>query len=298
VVTVSGHAEAVPHNYFDERIAKEYDARWAELFEPAVVAPAVDFLAGLAAAGRALELGIGTGRIALPLSRHGIRVHGIELSPDMVAQLQAKPGADAIELTIGDFATTRAGDGFSLAYLVRNTITNLTTQDAQVECFRNVAAQLEPGGCFVIEVYVPELQRLPPGRDLPRLRRHTRTPRLRGVRHRHPDRDLTPLLGRRRPARDLLRTVPLRLAERARPDGTTGRHDAARTLEHLESRPVHQRKQEPRLGLAETVETQPRGWNGAVVARSAAGRGRSCRSDQEPSLTIRSVVGIQPVTNG
>ena len=163
MATVSGHAETVPHNYFDERIANEYDARWAELFDPAVVDPAVDFLAGLAAAGRVLELGIGTGRIALPLSRRGIRVHGIELSPDMVAQLQAKPGADAIDLTIGDFATTHAGDGFSLAYLVRNTITNLTTQDAQVECFRNVAAQLEPGGRFVIEVYVPELQRLPPG---------------------------------------------------------------------------------------------------------------------------------------
>ena len=139
---------------------------WASLSEPAVVDPAVSFLADLAGAGAALELGIGTGRIALPLSRRGVRVHGIELSPAMVAQLQAKPGAPDIGVTIGDFATTKVEGTFTLAYLVRNTITNLTTQDEQVECFRNVAAHLEPGGCFVIEVYIPELQRLPPGETI------------------------------------------------------------------------------------------------------------------------------------
>jgi SAM-dependent methyltransferase len=153
----------VPKVYFDERIAKGYDALWANLFDPAVVDPAVNFLAELAGTGAALELGIGTGRIALPLSQRGVRVHGIELSPAMVAQLQAKPGTDDIGVTMGDFATTRVAGMFKLAYLVRNTITNLTTQDEQVECFRNVAAHLEPGGCFVIEVYIPELQRLPPG---------------------------------------------------------------------------------------------------------------------------------------
>jgi SAM-dependent methyltransferase len=153
----------VPENYFDERIAKSYDAKWAELFEPAVVDPAVRFLADLAGTGAALELGIGTGRIAIPLSKRGVRVHGIDLSPDMVAQLQAKPGTDDIGVTIGDFATTSVGGMFRLAYLVRNTIMNLTTQDEQVACFQNVAAQLEPGGCFVIEVMVPALQRLPPG---------------------------------------------------------------------------------------------------------------------------------------
>jgi SAM-dependent methyltransferase len=110
-----------------------------------------------------LELGIGTGRIAIPLSRRGVRVHGIDLSPDMVAQLRTKPGTDDIGLTIGDFATTRVDGTFTLAFLVRNTIMNLTTQDSQVACFQNVAAQLEPGGCFVIEVVVPGLQRLPPG---------------------------------------------------------------------------------------------------------------------------------------
>jgi SAM-dependent methyltransferase len=156
----------VPKNYFDERIARSYDAKWPELFDPAVVDPAVSFLADLVGSGAALELGIGTGRIALPLSQRGVRVHGIELSPAMVAQLQTKPGADNIVVTIGDFASTRVDGSFRLAYLLRNTITNLTTQDAQVECFRNVAAHLEPGGCFVIEVYIPELQRLPPGETI------------------------------------------------------------------------------------------------------------------------------------
>jgi SAM-dependent methyltransferase len=156
----------VPENYFDERIAKAYDAKWANLAEPAVVDPAVNFLAELAGTGAALELGVGTGRLALPLSRRGVRVHGIELSPAMVAQLQAKPGADTIGVTIGDFATTRVGGTFTLAYLVRNTIANLTTQDQQVACFGNVAAHLEPGGRFVIELYIPELQRLPPGETI------------------------------------------------------------------------------------------------------------------------------------
>ena len=150
-------------NYFDERIAATYEAKWPELFERAVVDPAVNFLADLARSGTALEFGIGTGRLALPLSQRGIRVHGIELSPAMAARLQAKPEADGIGVTIGDFATATVSGRFGLAYLVRNTIMNLTTQDAQVECFRNAAGHLEPGGCFVVEVIVPELQRLPPG---------------------------------------------------------------------------------------------------------------------------------------
>jgi SAM-dependent methyltransferase len=153
----------VPTNYFDERIAKSYEAKWPELFEPAMVDPVVDFLAELAGTAAALELGIGTGRLAIPLRRRGIPVHGIELSPDMVAELRTKPGSDDIGVTIGDFATTRVDGTFTLAYLVRNTIMNLTTQDEQVACFRNVAAHLEPGGCFVIEVGVPGLRRLPPG---------------------------------------------------------------------------------------------------------------------------------------
>jgi SAM-dependent methyltransferase len=123
----------------------------------------VAFLAGLAGDGAALELGIGTGRIALPLSRRGVPVHGIDLSPEMVAELRAKPGGGDLGVTVGDFATTRVVGRFRLAYLLRNTIMNLTTQDGQVACFQNVAAHLEPGGCLVIEVMVPALQRLPPG---------------------------------------------------------------------------------------------------------------------------------------
>ena len=157
---------AVPANYFDERIATSYEARWPELFEPAAIDPVVAFLAGLAGDGAALELGVGTGRIAIPLSRRGVPVHGIDLSPEMVAELRAKPGGGDIGVTVGDFATTRVGGRFRLAYLLRNTIMNLTTQDGQVACFQNVAAHLEPGGCFVIEVVVPALQRLPPGETI------------------------------------------------------------------------------------------------------------------------------------
>jgi SAM-dependent methyltransferase len=126
----------------------------------------VDFLAELAGDGAALELGIGTGRIALPLSRRGVPVHGIDLSPDMVTQLRSKAGAEAITVTLGDFAATTVARSFRLAYLVYNTIENLTTQDEQVACFCNVATHLEPGGCFVIEVEVPQIRRLPPGESV------------------------------------------------------------------------------------------------------------------------------------
>ena len=152
----------MPELNFDERIATRYETYWPNLFDAAVVEPAVDFLAELAGGG-ALEFGIGTGRLALPLRARGVRVHEIELSPAMVAQLETKPGAADIGVTIGDFATATVDETFTLVYLVRNTIMNLTTQDEQVACFRNAAAHLEPGGCFVIEVIVPDLQRLPPG---------------------------------------------------------------------------------------------------------------------------------------
>ena len=153
----------MPENYFDERVAATYDEDSGDMFDATVLDPTVDFLADLAAGGSALELGIGTGRVAIPLSRRGVRVHGIELSPDMVAKLRAKPDTADIVVTIGDFATTTVAGPFDVAYLVYNTIMNLTTQDEQVECFRNVAAHLPVGGCFVIEVGIPGLQRLPPG---------------------------------------------------------------------------------------------------------------------------------------
>ena len=153
----------MPEDYFGERIAARIDEKSPQLFAPEIVDPIVDFLADLTVGGAALELGIGTGRIALPLAARGVRVHGIDLSPAMVARLRAKPGAEEISVTIGDFATTKVDGAFSLVYLVANTIMNLTTQDEQVACFRNAAEHLEPGGCFVIEVIVPGLQRLPPG---------------------------------------------------------------------------------------------------------------------------------------
>jgi SAM-dependent methyltransferase len=153
----------MPEDHFGERVADRYDESSAEMFERETLDATVDFLAGLAGRGAALELGIGTGRIALPLTQRGVRVHGIDLSSAMVARLRAKAGAEDIEVTLGDFATTRVDGTFSIAYLVFNTIMNLTTQDEQVACFQNVAAHLEPGGCFVIEVMLPELQRLAPG---------------------------------------------------------------------------------------------------------------------------------------
>ena len=153
----------MPEDHFGEDVAARYDDSEGWMFDRAHIEAVVDFLADLAGNGTALELGIGTGRIALPLAERGVRVHGIDLSEAMVARLRAKPGGDRIPVTIGDFATARVDGTFSLAYLVFNTIMNLTTQGEQVACFENAAAQLEPGGCFVIEVGVPALQRLPPG---------------------------------------------------------------------------------------------------------------------------------------
>ena len=152
--------------YFDERVAARYDDDAAALFGPEALDPIIDFLTDLAGSGRALELGIGTGRIALPLAQRGVQVHGIDLSEAMVAKLRAKPGGEDIGITIGDFSTTTVDGTFSLVYLVFNTIMNLTTQEAQVACFRSVDAHLQQGGCFLIEVGVPQLQRLPPGETI------------------------------------------------------------------------------------------------------------------------------------
>jgi SAM-dependent methyltransferase len=149
---------------FGPEVADRYDERYAYLEEAPVVEPIVDLLEELAEGGTVLELGIGTGRIALPLARRGVPVHGLDLSEAMVSKLRDKPDAERIEVTMGDFASARVvGATFSLVYLVANTIMNLTTQEEQVACFRNVAAHLEPGGRFLVEVGVPGLQRLPPG---------------------------------------------------------------------------------------------------------------------------------------
>jgi SAM-dependent methyltransferase len=156
----------VPETYFDEWVAAHYERLWPELFDPALIDSTVSLLAALTTTGAALEFGIGTGRIALPLSRRNIRVHGIELSPAMAARLRANPDSTGVDVTLGDFATTTVDASFDTVYLLRNTITNLTTQDEQVDAFANAADQLRPGGCFVVENYVPELRRLPPGETI------------------------------------------------------------------------------------------------------------------------------------
>jgi SAM-dependent methyltransferase len=155
----------VPRNYFDEDVAARYDESVGPEFDPGVIGRTVDVLAELAGEGAALEFAVGTGRIALPLAARGVPVSGIELSTAMAEQLRAKDDARRVRVTLGDMATTRVDGRFRLVYLVFNTIGNLTTQDEQVACFANAAAHLEPGGCFVIEVGVPDLRRLPPGED-------------------------------------------------------------------------------------------------------------------------------------
>jgi len=145
-------------------LADVFDRTYPVLFGPSVLDPMVGALAELARGGPVLEFAIGTGRVALPLSTRGIGVHGLELSPHMAARLSAKPGADQIPVTIGDMTTARVPGGpFRLVYLVANTIMNVTTQDEQLAVFANAAAHLEPGGCFVVQVIVPQLRKVPPG---------------------------------------------------------------------------------------------------------------------------------------
>lgn len=150
-------------NHFDADVAARYDETSAQMYDPDVLDPAVAVLAELAGVGGALEFGVGTGRVALPLSGHGVQLHGIDLSEAMIEQLRAKPGSHRVGTTVGDFTTTTVAGTFTLVYLVWNTIMNLTTQDQQVDCFRNAAAHLQPGGCYVVETMVPDLQRLPAG---------------------------------------------------------------------------------------------------------------------------------------
>ena len=143
--------------------AERYDHSLGEMGESSKIDPVVEVLAALAGDGRALEFAIGTGRIALPLTAHGVPVAGIDLSEPMVAQLRTKAGGDEIPVTVGSMTSTRVEGSFRVVYLVYNTIGNLVSQDFQVECFANAARHLEPGGCFVVELEVPALRRLPPG---------------------------------------------------------------------------------------------------------------------------------------
>ncbi len=163
----SGHIVRGMHrqDIWDEEAADNYDTPGTGMFAPAVLEPAVDRLARLAGGGRALEFAIGTGRVAVPLSERGIAVAGIELSGPMIARLRAKADEATIPVVQGDMATAIVPGSFSLVYLVFNTLSNLLTQAEQVACFRNAARHLAPGGRFVIELWVPELRKLPPGQQ-------------------------------------------------------------------------------------------------------------------------------------
>lgn len=154
-----------PEDSWDDDVARRYDTPGTGMFAPEVVDPAVARLAQLAGGGRALELAVGTGRVAVPLARRGVPVTGIELSQPMLDQLRAKADAATIPVVLGDMASVRAPGEFSVVYLVYNTISNLLSQADQVQCFRNAARHLIPGGCFVIELWVPQLRALPPGQQ-------------------------------------------------------------------------------------------------------------------------------------
>src|SRR5215212_2368524 len=146
---------------WDAETAQQYDTPGSGMFAPEVLEPTVDYLAKLAGSGRALEFAIGTGRVAVPLANRGIPVTGIELSRPMVERLRTKADEAAIPVVIGDMATARAPGEYTLVYLVYNTISNLLSQAEQIDCFRNAARHLSPGGRFVIELWVPELRKLP-----------------------------------------------------------------------------------------------------------------------------------------
>jgi SAM-dependent methyltransferase len=150
---------------WDHEAAQRYDTPGTGMFAPEVLGATVDRLAGLAGDGRALEFAIGTGRVAVPLAERGVPVTGIELSHPMIEQLRTKADESTIPVIAGDMATARAPGSFTLVYLVYNTISNLLTQGEQVTCFRNAARHLTPGGRFVIELWVPELRKLPPGQQ-------------------------------------------------------------------------------------------------------------------------------------
>ncbi|MFF5587312.1 class I SAM-dependent methyltransferase [Streptomyces hygroscopicus] len=148
---------------WDTDAAQRYDTPGTGMFAPEVLGPTVDRLAELAGGGAALEFAIGTGRVAVPLAGRGVPVTGIELSRPMLDWLRAKADEATIPVIVGDMATATAPGTYTLVYLVYNTISNLLTQAEQVECFRNAARHLGPGGRFVIELWVPELRKLPPG---------------------------------------------------------------------------------------------------------------------------------------
>ena len=233
--------DLLPADLWDADAARAYDTPGTGRFAPEVLGPAVDRLVELADGGPALELAVGTGRVALPLVRRGVPVTGIELSPAMVEVLRTKVGAAALPVVLGDMATARAPGRFALVYLVDNTISNLLTQDAQVACFRNAARHLGPGGRFVVELWVPTLRTLPPGRDAdvwghePGYLGVDTYDVRRGAADRLAPR---PVRRGRRGAR-VPHAAPLRLALGARPHGSAGRVRDREPARGLGGHPVH-----------------------------------------------------------
>ena len=235
---------------WDADVAARYDTPGEGMFAAEVLGPTVDRLVALADGGRVLELAIGTGRVAVPLAERGVPVTGIELSAPMVARLREKADEAAIPVVMGDMATARAPGEYALVYLVFNTISNLLTQDEQVACFRNAARHLEPGGRFVIELWVPDLRRLPPDRGATVEVSRAGLPARGHLRRPAPARRLAPRPLRREPAGpSRAQPAPVRLAGRAGPDGPAGGLRAGVAARRLVGCGVHRDLGLARLGL-------------------------------------------------
>ena len=214
----------MPEIHFDEEIAASYDDDSDERFDPGLLASTTGFLAELAGGGRALELAIGTGRVAVPLAAargagvgdRALAVHA--RAPAGQARRRRHRGGE------GDMTTTRVDGEFALVYLVYNTITNLTSQDEQVACFENAARHLAPGGCFVVEVFVPILRMLPPGTTRHVFADEPGYHAYDVYDFANADRVVSPPpAARRRDLPTLCGALPLRVARRVRPDGAGSR---------------------------------------------------------------------------
>ena len=163
---------------YGRTVSPHYD-RWYSEADPAML----DKLEDLAGSGPVLELGVGTGRVAIPLAERGLEVHGVDASPEMVRLMRDKPGGGCIHVSIGDFADPAPGGPFSMAFVVFNTFFGLTTQQEQRRCFRSVAEALAPGGRFVLECFFPEVARFEDGQTTRTIEAGGETVRLECSRH-------------------------------------------------------------------------------------------------------------------
>ena len=270
-------ADPSAHVVFDDHVAETYDDASAPMFSPARLDPEVAFLAALAGSGRALEFGIGTGRVAIPMSGRGIRVAGIDVSAPMIARLRGKPGASAIDAVVGSCCTTRVPGSFQLVYCVWNTFVNLLTQDEQVQCFENAAAHLAPGGHFVVEAGTPSIQGMLPGERFKTFvvaaeaSASTRSTCTRnGCVAPHHDRGRSRLV--------VEGAVAIRLAIRTRSHGPHRRPRSRRALGHLRAQALRPADRLTRLG-----------WR----KRSPRERHRRQRPRREREPDVRSAGGLQ-----